>query len=220
MPALSDDEHAAVTRGQDPEARTASASQRPEMTTRHKIIAAATLVFFATGVAADVGTELRRCALIDVPETRLACYDKLSRREAERAAATAATPAVAGAVADGTPAPVATPPPATSAPPPVPAAAADDSMPTSDGESDFGLEEQRAEETKLIQSRIAGTFDGWSGKTEFPLENGQVWRQSAGGKLVTKAVESPEVEIRRGFMGVYYLKVEGYNRTVKVQRIK
>jgi hypothetical protein len=195
------------------------------MRKRHRIIAAAAFVFFATGVTADVGTELRRCALIDVPETRLACYDKLSRREAERAAATAAAPAVAGTVASSAAAPVATPPAATGAPPPVAAAsgstaAADESMPSSASESDFGLEEQRAEETKLIQSRIAGTFDGWSGKTEFPLENGQVWRQSAAGKLVTKAVESPEVEIRRGFMGVYYLKVEGYNRTVKVQRIK
>ncbi|MBW2452470.1 MAG: hypothetical protein JRF07_08980, partial [Deltaproteobacteria bacterium] len=72
MPALSDDEHAAVRCGQDSEARTASASQGPEMRKRHRIIAAAAFVFFATGVAADVGTELRRCALIDVPETRLA----------------------------------------------------------------------------------------------------------------------------------------------------
>lgn len=191
------------------------------MRRRHKIIAAATLVFGATGAAADVSTELRRCALIDVSESRLACYDALSKREAERAAATA----VAATPAGRAPAPVAAPAPsaAASAPPPVPsgsAPAASESAPDSGGESGFGLEEQRAEETKLIRSRIAGTFDGWSGKTEFPLENGQVWRQSAGGKLVAKAVDNPEVEIRRGFMGVYYLQVEGYNRTVKVRRIK
>ena len=31
---------------------------------------------------------------------------------------------------------------------------------------------------------------------------------------------SNRFEIKRGFMGVYYLKVDGYNPTVKVRRIK
>ncbi len=185
------------------------------------------LVLFSHGASADLSADLRRCALILDSIERLACYDGLSKRAAAAVtapvAATAAAPvsaaatapAATAAAAQGAPPPVAPavppaePPPGTS-----PVAAAD-----ADSE-DFGLEEQRAAETKLIRSRIDGIFDGWSGKTEFTLENGQVWRQAAGGKLVARESENPEVEIKRGFMGVYYLKVDGYNPTVKVRRIK
>ncbi len=178
------------------------------------------LVLFAQGASADLNTDLRRCALILDSIERLACYDGLSKRAA--AAATAPVPTPVGADPAAT---AAAAPAAQSAPPPVPPAAPPPETPPvaaadSAAREDFGLEEQRAAETKLIRSRINGTFDGWSGKTEFVLENGQVWRQTAGGKLVANEIENPEVEIKRGFMGVYYLKVDGYNPTVKVRRIK
>ena len=185
------------------------------------------LVLFSQGASADLSADLRRCALILDSIERLACYDGLSKRAAAAVtapvAATAAAPvsaaatapAATAAAAQGAPPPVAPAvPPAEPPPETSPVAAAD-----ADSE-DFGLEEQRAAETKLIRSRIDGIFEGWSGKTEFTLENGQVWRQAAGGKLVARESENPEVEIKRGFMGVYYLKVDGYNPTVKVRRIK
>lgn len=180
------------------------------------------LVLFSQGASADLSADLRRCALILDSIERLACYDGLSKRAAAAVtapvAATAAAPVSAAATAPAATATAAqgAPPPAVppaEPPPETSAAAAADS-------EDFGLEEQRAAETKLIRSRIDGIFDGWSGKTEFTLENGQVWRQAAGGKLVARESENPEVEIKRGFMGVYYLKVDGYNPTVKVRRIK
>lgn len=183
------------------------------------------LVLFSQGASADLGADLRRCALILDSIERLACYDGLSKRAAAAVtapvAATAAAPVSAAATA-----PAATAAAAQSAPPPVapavpPAEPPPETSAAADADSeDFGLEEQRAAETKLIRSRIDGIFDGWSGKTEFTLENGQVWRQAAGGKLVARESENPEVEIKRGFMGVYYLKVDGYNPTVKVRRIK
>jgi len=184
------------------------------------------LVLFSQGASADLSADLRRCALILDSIERLACYDGLSKRAAAAVtapvAATAAAPvsaaatapAATAAAAQGAPPPVAPAVPPAEPPPETSPAAAD-----ADSE-DFGLEEQRAAETKLIRSRIDGIFDGWSGKTEFTLENGQVWRQAAGGKLVARESENPEVEIKRGFMGVYYLKVDGYNPTVKVRRIK
>ena len=184
------------------------------------------LVLFSQGASADLSADLRRCALILDSIERLACYDGLSKRAAAAVtapvAATAAAPVSAAATA-----PAATAAAAQAAPPPVapavpPAEPPPETSPAAaDADSeDFGLEEQRAAETKLIRSRIDGIFDGWSGKTEFTLENGQVWRQVAGGKLVARKSENPEVEIKRGFMGVYYLKVDGYNPTVKVRRIK
>jgi pyruvate/2-oxoglutarate dehydrogenase complex dihydrolipoamide acyltransferase (E2) component len=184
------------------------------------------LVLFSQGASADLSADLRRCALILDSIERLACYDGLSKRTAAAVMAPVAAPAAAPVSAAAT-APAATAAAAQGAPPPVapavpPAEPPPETSPAAaDADSeDFGLEEQRAAETKLIRSRIDGIFDGWSGKTEFTLENGQVWRQAAGGKLVARESENPEVEIKRGFMGVYYLKVDGYNPTVKVRRIK
>ena len=184
------------------------------------------LVLFSQGASADLSADLRRCALILDSIERLACYDGLSKRAAAAVTAPVAAPAAAPVSAAAT-APAATATAAQTAPPPVapavpPAEPPPETSPAAaDADSeDFGLEEQRAAETKLIRSRIDGIFDGWSGKTEFTLENGQVWRQAAGGKLVARESENPEVEIKRGFMGVYYLKVDGYNPTVKVRRIK
>lgn len=31
----------------------------------------------------------------------------------------------------------------------------------------------------VLKGRIKGAFNGWSGQTEFELQNGQVWRQSS-----------------------------------------
>ena len=184
------------------------------------------LVLFSQGASADLSADLRRCALILDSIERLACYDGLSKRAAAAVTAPVAAPAAAPVSAAAT-APAATAAAAQGAPPPVapavpPAEPPPETSPAAaDADSeDFGLEEQRAAETKLIRSRIDGIFEGWSGKTEFTLENGQVWRQAAGGKLVARESENPEVEIKRGFMGVYYLKVDGYNPTVKVRRIK
>ncbi len=200
--------------------------------TRYALAAAAIAILTAGNARADLAADLRRCALIHDSLERLACYDGLSKRVAENAAAAASggptvpAPVPAPAAVPAAPAAASAPPPAPSAPPPAESApppvqsAADSQAEGSSGESDFGLEEQRAEETKLIRSRIDGSFDGWTGKTEFVLENGQVWRQTAGGKLVARETLNPEVEIKRGFMGVYYMKVDGYNQSVKVKRIK
>ena len=72
-----------------------------------------------------------------------------------------------------------------------------------------------------ITTRFSGLFDGWSGKTRFPLENGQEWRQIESGKLVVGSpMSNPQVTLKRGFSGVWRLQVEGYNSTVKVERVK
>lgn len=72
-----------------------------------------------------------------------------------------------------------------------------------------------------ISSRIVGEFRGWSGGTEFVLENGQVWRQSEAGELTGIApLQNPKVFIRPGMIGGWSLQVEGYNSRVKVKRIR
>src|SRR5690606_27293797 len=71
-----------------------------------------------------------------------------------------------------------------------------------------------------IESRIMGTFDGWSGSTTFSLENGQVWRQAQDDRFVVPDMENPAVTIEKGLFGAYFLKVEGYGSRVKVRRVK
>lgn len=78
---------------------------------------------------------------------------------------------------------------------------------------------QRDERNEIV-SRIAGKFDGWQGGTQFVLENGQTWVQAETGSLSGVHLQNPTVTIRPGFMSNWTLKVEGYNSTVKVRRIK
>lgn len=93
------------------------------------------------------------------------------------------------------------------------------------GEAAFGQEEKLAVAVTQIQqvpqeikSRIKGTFTGWSGKTIFLLENGQRWKQVEAGCFDVN-LDSPEVTIKKGFLGVFYLRVAGYGSTVKVKRL-
>jgi hypothetical protein len=72
--------------------------------------------------------------------------------------------------------------------------------------------------TAPIESRIGGEFQGWSGRTMFGLENGQVWRQL--GTAVHYAYKvSPRAAIRRTADGCA-LKVEGVEIEVLVERVR
>ena len=105
-----------------------------------------------------------------------------------------ADPAVAAAVAQGQTVPAAAP--------------ASESM--------VGFENARREE---FTSSIPGTFKGWSGKTQFTLENGQVWEQIENDQFSAN-LESPRVTIKPGLFRSWRLRVEGYNRTTLVKRIR
>lgn len=91
--------------------------------------------------------------------------------------------------------------------------------PAGSGEDRIGFHDSQVE--RSVVSRIAGEFTGWNGNTKFTLENGQVWQQIEsdtwrGGK----AIDRPAVTIEPAFMGSWLFSVEGYNRKVRVRRIK
>jgi hypothetical protein len=84
--------------------------------------------------------------------------------------------------------------------------------------SEVVKEEVRKFEQEGIRTRIAGEFNGWDGSTLFRLENGQVWRQRQPGQWHYNA-SSPEVEIRKNFMGFWMLRVLEADRAVGVTRV-
>lgn len=75
-------------------------------------------------------------------------------------------------------------------------------------------------ELRRIFSVALGKFNGWSGYTRFPLENGQVWIQTDGDRFIINTVENPEVIIRKGIFGAYFLNFKGWGTRCKVRRIK
>jgi flagellar motor protein MotB len=74
---------------------------------------------------------------------------------------------------------------------------------------------QEEDKVERFTAHVVGEFRGWQGGTYFPLENGQVWRQSG-----TESVEMPpepnaEVEIYRSKNGYWRLRYHGAWITVK-----
>jgi hypothetical protein len=82
------------------------------------------------------------------------------------------------------------------------------------------LERQAAQaQTESIQSRIDGKFEGWVANALLTFANGQVWQISDGSRAYVELV-NPKVSVRRGFMGAYYLDIDGSNLTPRVRRVK
>lgn len=82
-----------------------------------------------------------------------------------------------------------------------------------------GFPAGRNEPDKIV-SRLTGSFRGWTGNTQFRLENGQVWQQTDDTSFGGVSLESPQVTIDKGMFGAWYLRVEGYNSRAKVKRIR
>jgi len=73
---------------------------------------------------------------------------------------------------------------------------------------------------EAIVSRLVGDYDGWTGRTLFRLENGQIWQQAGGSERVDDTRHSPEVKVYPGMLGSYWLEIEGVRERVKVKPIK
>lgn len=74
-------------------------------------------------------------------------------------------------------------------------------------------------QNKAVQHRIPGHFSGWTGKTIFTLDNGEVWRQRLPGIYKIK-LENPVVEISKNLFGYYELRLVKTGRKIGVSRVK
>jgi len=73
---------------------------------------------------------------------------------------------------------------------------------------------------EMIESYFVGDYKGWSGKTTFTLENGQVWEQATFDTFTPSSViYRPKVYVYKTSDG-YKFKVEDQDETVLVRRVK
>lgn len=77
---------------------------------------------------------------------------------------------------------------------------------------------QSAEAAAVVESRIAGQFNGWDGHTVFLLENGQVWQQASYSYRYGFA-DRPRVLISPSADRLT-MEVEGISEAIYVKRLK
>lgn len=106
--------------------------------------------------------------------------------------------------------------------PPEPAAPqASKAIPAAEDEN-FGFPEpipETSDESNQLHARVVGKFRGWSGKTVFTLDNGQVWRQRVSGRY-TYTGDDTRVVISQNRFGFYDMRLVVADRSVGVSRVK
>jgi len=155
-----------------------------------KALLALTLVAPAA-YAADA--DQLRCLRIADNVARLACYD-----------------AAAIAIRDAKPAPA----PAALAPAP-----ASPNPATVAAVQNFGRSAPAAVPDQL-DSQIPGKFGGWTNGANIRLANGQVWKIVERGTELSAPLIDPKVTIKPGFMGSYFMAIEGLSFQLKVKRVQ
>jgi hypothetical protein len=160
----------------------------------------------ASSATAPSAADLARCAGIAAPDARLACYDTLAGRAADRSAPTAAaTPAgisTAPPIAKSAAPPTAAPMPAA----PSPASAND---PRNFGFNEAQLHAQAQphaapEAPAAIQARVAKIIDSRAGRAYVVLDNGQTWTFIDAGEDAGLSPGDP-ITIKRGSLGSFLM---------------
>jgi hypothetical protein len=80
---------------------------------------------------------------------------------------------------------------------------------------------KQADKSAAMESRLTGEFTGWSGRTSFKLENGQVWQQANSDQYdYTPPLKAPKVQIYPASLGTFWLKIEGVNQRCRVKPVR
>jgi hypothetical protein len=185
---------------------------------RCKIGAALTLMATAAAAtaAAPSNDDMARCAVIPAPDSRLACYDALAHRPADK------MPSVA---AKSTPAPAPTPIPAPAAVPAAAPAAAAAQAPVSAAAiaadpKNFGLTPAQQHTADLgpksITAHISIVSSDQVGRTLVVLDSGETWTvMDNDGRLSS----GDAVTIKRAALGSF-LMLTPSNHSYRVRRLK
>ncbi|MBL8343787.1 MAG: hypothetical protein JNL30_20145 [Rubrivivax sp.] len=162
---------------------------------------------WATAQDSGLERDLRRCRAIADSLARIVCYDAIALPGAGAAASAAPVPVAAAPVVGVVP-PAAAP---ASASPPV----------GSNAMRDFGLPERAAaQQLQFVESTIQGDFDGWTPGARVRLANGQLWEVVDGSTASYAQQRNPKVRIERGWLGSYFMNVEGVAHIPRVRRLQ
>ena len=89
----------------------------------------------------------------------------------------------------------------------------------------YRTEEQKKEQKEKgkkvkyeLVAKVVPKFIGWSGKTVFVLDNGQVWRQRTPGKMRYSDSDSTVI-ITQNFIGKFMMEHQDTGRSIGVRRI-
>lgn len=86
------------------------------------------------------------------------------------------------------------------------------------------LADNRASEKKpasdsSFEARLTANFTGWSGKTVFRLDDGQVWRQRSAANYRHRGTDM-RVKFKKNWMGGWEMTVVSSGKTVLVSKVK
>lgn len=86
------------------------------------------------------------------------------------------------------------------------------------------LADNRASEKKpasdsSFEARLTGNFTGWSGKTVFKLDDGQVWRQRSAANYHHRGTDM-RVTFKKNWMGGWEMTVVSSGKTVLVSKVQ
>lgn len=74
---------------------------------------------------------------------------------------------------------------------------------------------------QALESQLVGDFSGWTGKTNFTLENGQVWTQvNTDSYRYTPAIKTPRVKIYPATFGSFWMEIEGVGQKCRVRPLR
>lgn len=76
------------------------------------------------------------------------------------------------------------------------------------------------ESNEAFHARLKGALESFSGRRTFTLDNGQVWQMIDSASWSGPTYESPEVNIKPGIFGVFWLRVPEAGLRVKVKPLK
>lgn len=71
-----------------------------------------------------------------------------------------------------------------------------------------------------INARIKGHFGGWSGHSEYALDNGQVWKQIGSDDVSCMTGDNPKAKVKPSVMNNWLMYVSGCNGSVHVERVR
>lgn len=81
-------------------------------------------------------------------------------------------------------------------------------------------QESGVDKIKRVDSRLVGDFNGWREGHVFVLENGQHWQVLDREPYRTRSQSNPGVNLRRSMLGTWMFRIDGLNKSVRVERIK